>query len=398
MKRILLLLVVGVLVLNGLGAAALNVEKESNTKPIDIENLGNSPKGYTHKVFVEVASAQFCSHCHYWNINIYNTYSSGDYDFEYVEMIVYGFGGWSDILNIKAYTWKNLYGITGYPRSIMDGNYRSIPGNQPSYLPGYLDACGNRAVPDINADMTVTWLGDATIKIDIEIENNEATQYNGYIRLPITEIISRYSTSGGAKFHFGFLDYAVPMNTVISINPGGVYTDSVTWDGNEHQDNHGDDFGDITSDNIQVVLGVFNNDNGYVDETVAARIEENEPPSAPDIDGQTSGNVGNSYEYTFTAVDPDGDDVSYYIKWGDGHITPWTTFQASGIPYSESHTWNTQGTFTIEAKAKDTYGAESDWSYFEVTIPRNRAINTPFLKFLQQHPILLQLLQRFFKL
>jgi len=39
---------------------------------------------------------------------------------------------------------------------------------------------------------------------------------------------------------------------------------------------------------------------------------ENNPPDAPEIAGPINGKVGVSYCFTFTTVDPDGDDVSYY--------------------------------------------------------------------------------------
>jgi hypothetical protein len=122
----------------------------------------------------------------------------------------------------------------------------------------------------------------------------------------------------------------------------------------------------------------------------------NTPPEKPDINGPTSGNAGTSYPYTFTSTDPDGDQVSYYIKWGDGGITDWTSFQASGPPgYSESHTWILQNNYTIEVKAKDIFGNESGWATYTITMPRNRAIQTsPFLNFLQNHPNLFPLLQR----
>jgi len=124
------------------------------------------------------------------------------------------------------------------------------------------------------------------------------------------------------------------------------------------------------------------------------------PPDKPSITGPTSGKAGTSYTYTFTSSDPDGEDVSYYIEWDDGSTTTWTTFQSSGPPgYSESHTWNTKGTYTIRAKAKDTTGSESDWSDpLSVSIPRNRATQTSFLKFLEQYPILYQLLLRVLQL
>jgi hypothetical protein len=125
----------------------------------------------------------------------------------------------------------------------------------------------------------------------------------------------------------------------------------------------------------------------------------NNPPGAPTITGPPKGAAGTKYDYTFTSIDPDGNQVSYYIKWGDGDITDWTAFQASGPPgYSDSHTWDEQDEYTIEAKAKDVCGAESGWATLTVTMPRNRAyINTPFLRFLQQHPNLLPILRLLFQ-
>jgi len=102
-------------------------------------------------------------------------------------------------------------------------------------------------------------------------------------------------------------------------------------------------------------------------------------PSNPIITGPTSGKAGNSYPYTFTSTHPKGDNVSYYIEWGDGGTTDWTAFQASGAPgYSENYTWSAKGTFTIKAKAKDVDGAESDWTTLEVTMPKNKPFNFNF--------------------
>jgi len=44
----------------------------------------------------------------------------------------------------------------------------------------------------------------------------------------------------------------------------------------------------------------------------------NDPPTVPIITGPTSGAVSVSYEFTIVSTDPDGDDVYYYIDWGDG--------------------------------------------------------------------------------
>jgi len=125
----------------------------------------------------------------------------------------------------------------------------------------------------------------------------------------------------------------------------------------------------------------------------------NNPPDSPTIDGPNSGTTGTPYTFTFASTDSDGDDVSYYIKWGDG-TTPWTTYQTSGSPgYSESHTWSEQGAYTIEAKAKDTFGAESDWTELSVSMPRSRLLsNTLFYQFLQNHPHMFPILRQIFGL
>jgi len=121
----------------------------------------------------------------------------------------------------------------------------------------------------------------------------------------------------------------------------------------------------------------------------------NDPPSKPKITGPKNGNTGSYYDYDFKSTDPEGDDISYYIRWGDGDSTGWTSFYSSGTEITRGHTWYESGTFTIQAKAKDEYGAESGWASLTVTMPRNRAIQRPLLNIIEQFPILSQLLKRF---
>jgi len=121
-------------------------------------------------------------------------------------------------------------------------------------------------------------------------------------------------------------------------------------------------------------------------------IVENDIPTIPTIDGPTRGKTGVPQTYTLTSTDPDGNAISYYIIWGDGGTTNWTSFQPSGSPCTVSHTWNTKGSYTIEAKAKDVYDAESNWVELKISIPRNRMLsNFLLIRFLEKIP----LLQRF---
>ncbi len=96
----------------------------------------------------------------------------------------------------------------------------------------------------------------------------------------------------------------------------------------------------------------------------------NLPPLTPTINGQTKLKRFINYEFTFTTTDPDGDDVSYYVDWGDGTNSGWTTPSASGVVVALSHKWTTKAAFIIKCKAKDTSDAESDWGILEVSTPR----------------------------
>jgi len=134
---------------------------------------------------------------------------------------------------------------------------------------------------------------------------------------------------------------------------------------------------------------------GYWSDPFIITIVENDPPSAPVITGTINGAAGTSYDYDFTAIDPDGDDVQYYIDWGDGE-TEWTSFAASNTPVTVSHTWVEQDDYVITAKAKDEYGLEGPEATMSVSMPRNRAVNRPFFNFLENHPNLFPILRPFF--
>jgi len=129
--------------------------------------------------------------------------------------------------------------------------------------------------------------------------------------------------------------------------------------------------------------------NVTIRETIDYLNSENNPPEAPVIDGPTNGNAGKSYNYTFTSIDPDDDEVYYYILWGDGYIEIWDGPCPSGMALEIAHTYAKFGTFTIEAKAKDTNGYESGWTTLNVNIPRvkpNRIIINLFNRLLERLP------------
>jgi len=153
--------------------------------------------------------------------------------------------------------------------------------------------------------------------------------------------------------------------------------------------------------NYNVTLTI-NDDNGYWDnisKLIYCNEADNNPPNDPEITGPTSGKAGIEYTYSSSTTDPDGDQVYYWFDWDDDTNSEWVGPLISGATGSAKHTWTSQGNYQIKVKAKDTNGAESDLSDpLVVSMPRNRAITSPFLQFLENHPILYQLLLRFLRL
>jgi hypothetical protein len=369
-KKIIYILLVIMLCCSSVTGAITFVKM--NTKPL-ITPLAN--QNYTHTVFCGVAATQQCGDCHSWNQNLYNAYESGDYDFEYVSMIVFDENGW--VLNNDAENWSIIrYGITNFPTSIFDGDYQRILGDEPTQLPGALDACGNRTVTNITADVALTWLGNATVNITVAIQNNENVTYNGSIDVFITENVSRYNTSMGAPFRFGFLDFTF-YNESISINASGVFTNSTIWNGNEHEDNHGDDFGDITKENIQVTMAVYDNSTGYVDETATAYFP-NQPPNAPSnpnpVNGET--NVSINPVLSWTCSDPENDPITYDVYFGNLTPPPKVVSNQSGTTYLPG-TLNFETIYYWQIIAWDNKGASNGSAIWNFTTVKNDPPDSP---------------------
>lgn len=101
-------------------------------------------------------------------------------------------------------------------------------------------------------------------------------------------------------------------------------------------------------------------------------------PDGPLIDGPTSGRTNQIYTYSFVSNDPENDDVSYFINWGDGTESGWHELQPSGHEIILNHSWSEKGTYIIQAKARDEHGFESSWSSKEISMPRmKRNLFTP---------------------
>jgi nitrous oxidase accessory protein NosD len=103
--------------------------------------------------------------------------------------------------------------------------------------------------------------------------------------------------------------------------------------------------------------------------TISVIIIPDTPPTAPIINGPTSGNTGEIYTYTFVAIDPNNDNIYYEINWGDGQVDDWYGPCTSNLVITRTHQWAEKGTYLIQARAKDIYGAIGNWGSLSVTMP-----------------------------
>jgi hypothetical protein len=105
--------------------------------------------------------------------------------------------------------------------------------------------------------------------------------------------------------------------------------------------------------------------------------------------------AGYEFPYNFEATDPQGEDVFFYVDWGDDTITEWDGPHPSDEPIQLSHSWSEHGSYTIKAKARDINGYESEEAEFGVSIIKPRVYPTLFERCLTRYPLIMSLFKLF---
>ncbi len=297
MKKKIIFIIVCMLVFSTV-AGTISSSKTS-TKSSDEVTVGLD---YTHTILGEYCTATWCGYCKYAHGALKNLYAGGWHPFYYVSLVT--------DKNTHAMTRRNEITTTGYPTLVWDGGYKkdvgsgSVPGAMATYNAS-LVSCGNRAVTDIDLSLDVTWLGpgnpspedsatdedldvnlswtNAEMNIDVAIDNNEGSSYDGHLHVYVTEVVSSmgWYDTGGYLYTFPFLDYA--FNGDITISAGNTWQYDVDWDGKDHDNGMGEDFGEITQDNTMVIAAIFNNNNDYVDETAGCIAGTDTDPKTFDV-------------------------------------------------------------------------------------------------------------------
>ncbi len=92
-------------------------------------------------------------------------------------------------------------------------------------------------------------------------------------------------------------------------------------------------------------------------------------PSAPSVTGPVMGMTNVSYFFTSSTQDSNGFTVSIGVDWNnDTQIDRWSSRLRSGERQQMSHRWNDSGRYTIRFRAKNEYGALSNWTTWSIYI------------------------------
>ncbi len=376
MKKILPLLVIGILILSGFGAVALNSDNEKLIFE-KIENEKNGDKGneFTHTILGEFGTATWCGHCWKAHGALKNIYAGGWHPFYYVSLV--------DDVNVHSENRVDELVISGYPTVWFDGGYKkdvgaaSVESAQALYNTSIV-SCGEREVYDIDIDLDVTWNGNAEMDIDVSVDNNEDSSYSGHLHVYVSEIQSSmgWEDTSGVPYTFPFLDYA--FNEDISISSGGTWQDSITWDGHNYNNGYGDDFGDITYGNIMVIGAVFDSEEEYVDDATGYRVGDNAAPYTPSDPDPEDGDTDIIVEtdISWTCTDPDFDVLSFDIYLGESSNPPLVASDIVGTSYNPGLLdFNTKYYWKIVAN--DPQGASTSGPIWDFTTRDNDPPNSP---------------------
>jgi len=333
MRKLLPFLVVGILVLSGLGAGAFSENKQSS------QNRGEELDQYqeimTENTLIPIGNIPIPDH-------------------PICIQVAQSFIPTKEVLTkVELYIIKNS--TATYPLKV--SIRKELTNEDLTYI---------NIDPSIVPTESFEW-------IDINFDDIEVTTGLTYYIVTLTENVTDNLYGWGANN----ISESYPLGCAwISLDEGN------TWS-NES----------ASSYQNSVYSKINQNPNPRFDDTVTWDMcfktygRENVPPNEPFIDGPIKGKPGVEYSYTFVTDDLDGDDVYYWILWGDGcPAVEWIGPYGSGEVVTVKHTFTKKGTFTISAKAKDTVGAESEWGYLEVSIPRT---------YIGRNSLLLRLMEKF---
>jgi outer membrane protein assembly factor BamB len=98
-------------------------------------------------------------------------------------------------------------------------------------------------------------------------------------------------------------------------------------------------------------------------EPLAVLVVTNHLPAAPlEPEGPRSAQPYRDCQFVVMAPDPDSEETSCRLDWGDGDTSDWTSWLKPGEAAAVSHRWRRAGNYRIRAQARDRARNLSEWS------------------------------------
>jgi hypothetical protein len=115
---------------------------------------------------------------------------------------------------------------------------------------------------------------------------------------------------------------------------------------------------------------------------------DNSPPYPPDITIPDKIITGKWFKIQVSVTDPDNDNV--YIRFNASILPNLPNYWFGPLPSGASFkAWvkykGPTGSYQIGVQAKDVYDAESEWTYVQLNIYKNKEMNKQFFNLLQSH-------------
>jgi hypothetical protein len=278
--------------------------------------------------------------------------------------------------------------------------YISVPQNPDNdktyYIIDWGDGTSSGWIGPYNPGVTVSishvWSEEGTYQIKAKAKDEDAESKYAVYSLSLSSDLNFFG------IEIGYVDLIYTF-TIYWKGDSGDYFIFIDWG-----DGHGEWIGPYSEQPVlfsyewnspgKYVLrlrfkDIFGQYSEWVYFTITILNPSNNAPDKPIVHGPTG--LKPRMEYTFTAVatDPDEDNISYFFDWGDGTHSDWTEFIPSGVSVNCSHIWLIRRCYTVSVKAKDIYGAESDWGTLKVRVPVNQqnsqqSSNSLFFQILQR--------------
>ncbi len=200
---------------NGYYFNAYYVDAACETTP---GKIGRNLVGdYTHTVFIEEGTSEYCGYCCATRAALERIHDSGNYNFIYAALVVSANG-------IAQSRMNNTYNYAGTPTCIFDGGYEVLVGgySEDSYYTSRINTCGARTVPNLDLIAGLEWQDKGTLDIKIRIGNGVPAN-----QPPPDVGITSGTTEGETEVEYTFM--------VCSTDPEGdiVYYQLDWGDGNQ---------------------------------------------------------------------------------------------------------------------------------------------------------------------